>query len=206
MERINLLVGASASINEAIVQYHLTALSGINPDSVTYVEGNSAMRKIATNIWASAVGKPVSSASLVSPRKALEGITHFVLLWDGDDLSNLLFEARLQKKKTRLIPVQVTKVVNKQTTDKYDVYIGRGTPWGNPFAIGHGDGPDRKEVIEKYKEFFREKIESDEGFRRGILGMKGLRLACFCKPAPCHGDVIAEYLNSQPINENNQQE
>lgn len=206
MERINLLVGASASINEAIVQYHLTALSGINPDSVTYVEGNSAMRKIATNIWASAVGKPVSSASLVSPRKALEGITHVVLLWDGDDLSNLLFEARLQKKKTRLIPVQVTKVVNKQTTDKYDVYIGRGTPWGNPFAIGHGDGPDRKEVIEKYKEFFREKIESDEGFRRGILGMKGLRLACFCKPAPCHGDVIAEYLNSQPINENNQQE
>ena len=33
--------------------------------------------------------------------------------------------------------------------DKYDVYIGRPSKWGNPYEIGV-DG-SRKEVIEKYK-------------------------------------------------------
>ncbi len=31
--------------------------------------------------------------------------------------------------------------------EKYDVYIGRGSKWGNPFHIGK-DG-NRKEVIDK---------------------------------------------------------
>ena len=31
---------------------------------------------------------------------------------------------------------------------KYDVYIGRPSPWGNPFEIGK-DG-NRQEVVEKY--------------------------------------------------------
>ena len=40
------------------------------------------------------------------------------------------------------------KVVNLRN-EKYDVYIGRGSPFGNPFKIGI-DGT-RLEVIEKYK-------------------------------------------------------
>lgn len=196
MESISLLIAASASINEPIVRHHISDLANIDAQTVAYVDNNQHLRGIVNKIWPNAKGVSCSSTSLLSPRRALDGISHVVLLWDGEDLTNLLFEARLQRKKTRLIPVPVTKVVNKQVTDKYDVYIGRGTPWGNPFAIGHGDGPDRSEVIEKYESFFFENIEKDESFKRGILGMKGLRLACFCKPAPCHGDVIANYLNS----------
>lgn len=41
----------------------------------------------------------------------------------------------------------ITKVVNLYK-EPYDVYIGRGSPWGNPFVIGK-DG-DRKECIDKY--------------------------------------------------------
>jgi len=40
-----------------------------------------------------------------------------------------------------------TKVVNKYK-NRFDVYIGRGSSFGNPFEIGiHGD---RNEVIKKY--------------------------------------------------------
>ena len=28
-----------------------------------------------------------------------------------------------------------------------------------------------------------------------VVKLKGKTLGCFCKPYPCHGDIIAEYLN-----------
>ena len=45
-----------------------------------------------------------------------------------------------------------TQVVNLKK-DKYDVYIGRPSFWGNPFSIGK-DG-NRDEVIEKYENYIR---------------------------------------------------
>jgi hypothetical protein len=134
--------------------------------------------------------------SFVGFRKLISEVSHLVLLWDGEDLSRLLFEARIQKVVTKLIPISVTKVVNKKMTNDFDYYIGRGTPWGNPFAIGHGDGPDRAEVIEKFRVYFEQKVSSDPAYRKGLFAMKGMRLACFCKPDACHGDVIAEYLDA----------
>lgn len=196
MNQTTLLIGASSSISERVIRRHLSQLSGSQEGSVSYVEGNLALRRVVKETWPDATA--ISAKSLAASRKAISKSSHLVLLWDGEDLSHLLLEARIQKKKTRLIAIQVTKVVNKTLTDKYDIYIGRGTPWGNPFAISHGDGPDREEVIEKYKDYFSKKIVEDEAFRNGIIGMKGLRLACFCKPQACHGDVIAEYLDSLP--------
>ena len=35
--------------------------------------------------------------------------------------------------------------------ENYDIYIGRGSKWGNPFVIGK-DG-SREEVVEKYRVF-----------------------------------------------------
>lgn len=140
--------------------------------------------------------KPIKLKTRSDIKKALKLIDHLILFWDGEDLTDVLFEARVQDIPTKVIPVQVTRVVNKKTTDKYDIYIGRGSPWGNPYAISHGEGPDRAEVIEKYKEYFYEKIESDSAFKKGILGMKGMRLACFCKPEACHGDIIADYIDN----------
>lgn len=196
MDQSKLLIGASLSIPENVIHRHLSQLSGSQNGRVSYVEGHPALKRIVQEIWPKATA--TSAKSIIAARKAISGASHLILLWDGEDLSHLLLEARIQQKKTKLIAVQVTKVVNKKTTDKYDVYIGRGTPWGNPFAISHGDGPDRAEVIERYKEYFNKKIIEDDAFRNGILGMKGLRLACFCKPQACHGDVIAEYLDSLP--------
>ena len=199
MDSIKLLIAASRSIPEDVIDANLLQFREIKADVLSFVDNSYAIKKVVSNIWPEASPISISSTSLLSFRKAIAGCSHLILLWDGEDLSELLFEARVQKKKTKIISIRITKVVNKQDTEKYDVYIGRGTPWGNPFAISREvDGPDRVDVIEKYKQHFNEKMETDESFRSGIFAMKGLRLACFCKPAPCHGDVIASYLNSHP--------
>lgn len=85
----------------------------------------------------------------------------------------------------------VIHIRNKQSGD---IYIGRGSPFGNPFKIGL-DG-DRYEVIKKFRTYFENKIQSDETFRKQVLDLEGKRLVCFCKPKACHGDVIITWLQA----------
>lgn len=84
-----------------------------------------------------------------------------------------------------------TRVVNLKK-DPYDVYIGRGSPFGNPYRIGP-DG-NRADVIEKYRTYFEKKIKTNAVFKRQVEGLRGKILGCFCKPLACHGDIIVEYL------------
>ncbi len=65
------------------------------------------------------------------------------------------------------------------------VYIGRGSKWGNPFKIGR-DG-SREEVIKKYENYIMNKPE----LLAGLHELRGKTLGCYCKPAACHGDVLA---------------
>lgn len=67
-----------------------------------------------------------------------------------------------------------------------DVYIGRPSKWGNPFAIGR-DGA-REEVIEKYREW----IMTQPNLLSSLGELKGKILGCWCAPRACHGDVLAE--------------
>lgn len=86
-----------------------------------------------------------------------------------------------------------TKVVNKYK-NVFDVYIGRGSIFGNPFVIGK-DG-DRKTVVKKYEKYFYDRLRSDPNFKRSVLTLDGKVLGCFCKPLLCHGDVIVSYLET----------
>lgn len=88
----------------------------------------------------------------------------------------------------------MTKLVNKYHNVPYDVYIGRGSPFGNPYVIGI-DG-NRDEVISKYAKYFLNKIDTEPEFKKLVLQLKGKTLACFCSPKSCHGDIIITYLNS----------
>lgn len=81
-----------------------------------------------------------------------------------------------------------TKVVNKYK-EPYDIYIGRGSKWGNPFEIGK-DGT-REEVIEKYRTYLLNKPE----LLKALPELRGKTLGCFCKPKPCHGDILVELLD-----------
>lgn len=75
--------------------------------------------------------------------------------------------------------------------EPYDVYIGRGSKWGNPFIIGV-DGV-RTEVIAKYRNW---------ALRRPMLlealpELEGKTLGCWCAPRPCHGDVLLELVSQE---------
>ena len=82
-----------------------------------------------------------------------------------------------------------TKVVNVNK-DPYDVYIGRGTKWGNPFVEGK-DGT-RKEIIQRFRDWLmlNDKLMAD------ITDLDGKTLGCHCKPKDCHGDVIVSVIES----------
>lgn len=83
------------------------------------------------------------------------------------------------------------KVVNR-SKDRYDVYIGRPSIFQNPFVIGQ-DGT-REEVIEKFKDYFFNKVKTDIDFKHRVDRLKGKVLGCHCKPKPCHGDIIKAYI------------
>lgn len=91
-----------------------------------------------------------------------------------------------------------TKVINLYK-ESYDIYIGRAGKgkdgyFGNPFKLLPTES--RGATIERYKQYFYNRLETDPEFKQKVLQLKGKTLGCFCKPNPCHRDVIAEYLNS----------
>ena len=72
----------------------------------------------------------------------------------------------------------------------YDVYIGRGSKWGNPFKIGR-DG-NREQVIEKYRDYI---LDGDgKHLLSHLHELKNKTLGCWCKPKDCHGDVLKEMV------------
>jgi hypothetical protein len=90
-----------------------------------------------------------------------------------------------------------TIVVNINKGEEFDQYCGRAGKgqdgyFGNPFRIKEGES--RGSTIKQYKEYFYKRIETDPEFKVKILSLKGKRLGCFCKPYPCHVNVIVEYL------------
>lgn len=90
------------------------------------------------------------------------------------------------------------QVVNKYLVNMKDpdiVYIGRGSIWGNP--ISHK--PDTKaylivgtvaEAIQEYRKWLWFQIKTGEVTIEMLKALDGKRLACYCAPNPCHGNVI----------------
>jgi hypothetical protein len=74
---------------------------------------------------------------------------------------------------------------------KYDVYIGRGGKWGNPYIIGR-DGT-REEVIKKYRNY----ILGNTDLMNSLDELKGKVLGCWCSPKACHGDVLVELIKER---------
>ena len=90
-----------------------------------------------------------------------------------------------------LEPKKTTVVHMKKAP--YDVYIGRGSVWGNPYS--HLDESqakvkvkNRKEAIEKYRMY----ILGNPQLLARLPEIQGKVLGCFCKPKSCHGDILAE--------------
>lgn len=69
--------------------------------------------------------------------------------------------------------------------------VNRGSPWGNPFVLGH-DG-NHSEVIAKYEQHLLE----EPALMTRLGELKGKRLGCFCAPLACHGDVLARHAETK---------
>ena len=73
----------------------------------------------------------------------------------------------------------------------FDVYIGRGSIWGNPFKISADC--TREQAIAKYRVYLWEGLCSDvsNGINyESLSSLHELRLGCYCSPKACHGDVL----------------
>ena len=97
----------------------------------------------------------------------------------------------------------MTKIVNIYK-DSYQIYIGRSGrgkdgDYGNPIRVGischicgktHGKG----ETLLCYEVYLKNRLSVDEVFRESVKNLNGMVLGCFCKPKPCHGDVLIKYI------------
>lgn len=93
----------------------------------------------------------------------------------------------------------MTRVINiKQKQGlNFEVYIGRPSIFGNPIVVGKvcticGNVHDRGETLVCYRVYLMHRLEHDMKFKQAVRELKGKTLICFCKPLPCHGDILAE--------------
>jgi len=80
--------------------------------------------------------------------------------------------------------------VNVESGEPYDVYVGRGTRWGNPFRVTATT--NRTQAIASFRRWLLSQPELVERARREL---RGKTLACHCRPKSCHADVLAEIAN-----------
>jgi hypothetical protein len=98
-----------------------------------------------------------------------------------------------------------TTVINKRSKafirNNNQIYIGRGSPWGNPFTHlplsrtkAQFQVATEEESMIRYEAWFRERLAKEPGLRQKILKLDGHELVCYCKPRPCHGDILNKLI------------
>jgi hypothetical protein len=93
---------------------------------------------------------------------------------------------------------KMTTVVNRRKA-KFDVYIGRPSKWGNPFSHMAGTLAkfrvgSRDEALISYEKWIQSKPDLMAAAK---IELKGKVLGCWCKPASCHGDILAAIADSE---------
>lgn len=94
--------------------------------------------------------------------------------------------------------VPKTTVVNRRKQEE-DVYIGRGSIWGNPYTHLPIAGTQaafqvstRKEALDKYLEYILQRPD----LLAKLDELRGKRLGCYCVPKPCHGDILVRLIGA----------
>lgn len=101
-----------------------------------------------------------------------------------------------------------TEVVHFKKYD-FDVYIGRPSPWGNPFSckddsIAEVKVNTRGESIDAHWKWLigEDYTDIEQERRQWILDhieeLRGKTLGCWCDRVRCHGDNYIKYLYPEP--------
>jgi len=133
---------------------------------------------------------------------SLDQVTHAIIFDDGNEFPEItqkIIESNIPLRKIKILITRVINIRNEtefsrlKSTPQYE-YIGRGSYWGNPYSMFE-DGDDREEVIRKFKyDFEFDKFPNKS--KSEVYKLAGKRLGCFCHPKMCHGDILADFLNS----------
>lgn len=162
--------------------------SGIDLLGKEYAEQNGMNVVPFPAVWYSN-GKYDHGAGHKRNRQMGDYADSLLAVWDGHSTGTKgMIEYMKQLKKPVHVFVPPT-VVNINATN-FDVYVGRGTVWGNPFKIDERSGQTRNVVIARYRSYLWNKIQSGEISEKMLLELDGKRLGCHCKPLQCHGDVL----------------
>lgn len=102
----------------------------------------------------------------------------------------------------RSLPPYVINICNMQyhKLEREDVYVGRGTPFGNLNAIS--EGLTRDEACDAYEYDFHRDIKDPNSplsialdtLEAKLLRNRVLNLVCHCAPLRCHAQTIKNYL------------
>ncbi len=99
----------------------------------------------------------------------------------------------------------MARVVNLYK-EPFDVYIGRPGKgrsgyFGNPVIAGKpceecgGRHDTPGSTLPCYKSYLSSRVARDRRFRLKLLTLHSSVLGCFCKPKPCHGDILCEFIH-----------
>ena len=87
-----------------------------------------------------------------------------------------------------------------QVVQDADVYIGRqmtmggwrlpASPWANPFVAARCPGAGKTEKAEEACRLYEDWIRGQPALLARLPELRGKTLGCWCKPGPCHGDVL----------------
>ena len=83
--------------------------------------------------------------------------------------------------------LKMTSTAQRAINTGAAIYVGRPSPWGNPFSERkHGRLP----CIEMFEQLARSSHPSCELMREWLAPLAGHDLVCWCDPLPCHAHVL----------------
>lgn len=90
--------------------------------------------------------------------------------------------------------------------EPYDVYVGRGSEWGNPFthleipesreirscgiAVRMSRVESRDEAVDAFRRFLWARIKAGDVELEELAALDGAVLGCWCAPKRCHAEVL----------------
>ena len=88
-------------------------------------------------------------------------------------------------------------------SDPNHIYIGRdmshyvpealGSKWGNPFRAKKSNKNSLNKCLKRYED----RIRKDPHLFNAVMELEGKELGCWCKPSPCHGDILIKLFKER---------
>ena len=102
-----------------------------------------------------------------------------------------------------LTSLQGYKSIEVWNSNPNHLYIGRdmtrhiggalGSKWGNPYKADKTNRNSLKECLEKYEYHIR----NNPDLFNALIELEGKVLGCWCKPSPCHGDILIKLFKER---------